>query len=88
MSQSPEPEVLVQKPSFLAKWGILMTYLSVIVVAVILIVYVNHAITANNRKMCSLVTTLDSSYRDVPPGTPTGVKVAAEIHGLRLSYNC
>jgi hypothetical protein len=88
VSQSPEPEVLIQKRSFIAKWGILMTYVSVLIVAVFLFAYVNHAIAENNRKMCGLVTTLDGSYREVPPGTPTGIKVADEIHGLRLSYDC
>lgn len=80
--------MLVQKPSFLAKWGILMTYASVLVIAVLLFVYVNHAIADNNRKMCALVTTLDTTYHQVPPSSPTGVKVAAEMHDLRLSYNC
>jgi hypothetical protein len=35
-----------------------------------------------------LVNTLDDTYRQQPPTTPTGRQVAAEIHALRVRLGC
>lgn len=53
--------------------------------AVLISVHVN---TESDRKWCSIVETLDSSYRQSPPTTPSGRNVAANIAELRRSLNC
>jgi hypothetical protein len=43
----------------------------------------------SDRRWCALLTDLDSAYKSPPPpATPTGQKVAAEIHRLRISFGC
>ena len=53
--------------------------------AVLISVHVN---AESERKFCSIVETLDSSYRQQPPTTPSGRNVAANIAELRRSLNC
>jgi hypothetical protein len=50
--------------------------------------YSNHVARESNRAWCSLIDTLDDTYRQQPPTTPTGEQVAAEVHALRLRLGC
>lgn len=50
--------------------------------------YANHVSTRDVQNFCALVRTLDQTYRDVPPTSPTGLTVAAEIHQLYLQLHC
>jgi hypothetical protein len=76
------------KPTFLARWGDLMVYVSMIILAIVFFIYTNHAIAESQRKLCAVVSTLDDTYAQTPPTTPTGRQLAAEMHVLRLSYRC
>ncbi len=42
----------------------------------------------NDRRWCQLLTTLDEAYRATPPQSPTGQRVAADIHSLRRELGC
>jgi hypothetical protein len=43
----------------------------------------------SDRRWCALLTELDNAYATSPgPSTEVGKKVAAEIHGLRVSFGC
>lgn len=43
----------------------------------------------SDRRWCALLTDLDAAYKTPPgPTTDLGQKVAAEIHGLRVSFGC
>jgi len=41
-----------------------------------------------DQRWCSLLSTMDSAYQEAPPTTPTGKKLAADIHGLHESFQC
>lgn len=42
----------------------------------------------NERKWCDIVTTLDSAYHQAPPKTPTGQKLASDMHRLKIRLGC
>jgi hypothetical protein len=42
----------------------------------------------NNRRWCSLLTTMDDAYQSAPPSTATGKRLAEEIHSLHEGFNC
>lgn len=43
---------------------------------------------ANDQRWCKLLTTLDEAYQATPPQTPTGQRLAADIHNLRAELGC
>ncbi len=51
-------------------------------------VYTNHVDNSSNQQWCSLVSTLDDAYKQNPPQTATGQKVALEIYNLRVNFGC
>ncbi len=71
-----------------AWWLIATVFISVLVLAVAGIVYVNHAVTVEGRKQCGVYTLLDNSYRQVPPTTATGRSFAAAIHRVVVDLGC
>ena len=44
--------------------------------------------TLTARRICGLIVLQDDAYRDVPPATETGKRVAAEIHRFRQQNGC
>ena len=48
----------------------------------------NQVAADNEQKWCSVVTTLDDTYRSSDPSTPTGKKMAAAIAELRSDLRC
>lgn len=42
-----------------------------------------HGIEQSDRKFCSIIVTFDDAYREVPPPTDTGKRLAAEVRKLR-----
>jgi hypothetical protein len=67
---------------------IVVTLLCALAAGVNSIWYANRVAQESNRNWCSLVNTLDDTYRQQPPTTPTGRQVAAEIHALRVRLGC
>lgn len=67
--------------------GLLALVLTV-VLFITTIWYANHVARESNRNWCALISTLDDTYRQQPPTSPTGQQVAAEFHALRLRLGC
>lgn len=42
----------------------------------------------NQRKFCTVVATMDDSYRETPPTTPAGRNLADSIAQLRRNLGC
>lgn len=61
---------------------------SSLVLAVGAVLIALHVNSESDRKWCSVVETIDSSYRESPPQTPTGKKLAADMAELRRSLHC
>lgn len=47
-----------------------------------------HSQVESEQKWCSVVGTLDDAYRQQPPQTPVGRRVAADMSALRKSLRC
>jgi hypothetical protein len=69
-------------------------YALIVVIALQLAVAVNGIWYANKvardseEKWCAIITSLDDAYRQQPPSTDTGRRIAAEMHELRASLKC
>lgn len=69
-------------------------YLAILALVVAVLVGVNSIVYANsverqsNRNWCSLVTNLDDAYRQQPPTSDLGRKIAADMHNLRVRLGC
>lgn len=50
--------------------------------------YANKVARDSQRQWCGVVTTLDDAYRQTPPQTPAGRKIAADIRRLRGEFDC
>jgi len=40
------------------------------------------------RKICGLVLVMDEAYREAPPATPTGVRMAREVAAYKSKIHC
>ena len=74
------------RPKFL--YAVLLVLVMSIVLYSTTIWYANYEARQSQRAWCSLISTLDDTYRQQPPTTPTGLQVAAEVHALRLRLGC
>ncbi|MEV4212911.1 hypothetical protein [Micromonospora sp. NPDC049662] len=52
------------------------------------IIYSNEAARQSERRWCGVVSTLDDAYRQTPPQTPAGLKIARDIRQLRADFGC
>lgn len=50
--------------------------------------YSNHVAEQNNRRWCALLANLDDAYRQNPPTSPIGRKIAEDMHNLRVGFGC
>jgi hypothetical protein len=79
----------VTSPKVRLWYALLVSFLACLVVALASVGYASYVQRQNDRRWCSLLSDLDSAYQSPPrPTTPTGVKVAAEIHRLRIGFGC
>ena len=51
-------------------------------------VYANKVARDSQRQWCGVVTTLDDAYRQTPPQTPAGKKIATDVAELRARFGC
>ncbi|MCX4470438.1 hypothetical protein OOK41_31580 [Micromonospora sp. NBC_01655] len=42
----------------------------------------------SERRWCGVVVALDDAYRESPPQTPAGLRIAASIAQLRTEFGC
>jgi hypothetical protein len=75
----------VTRPSWY--WWLAMLLSSMTTGAIALVVGL-HANAESDRKWCSIVTTMVSSYDQQPPVTPAGKQLAADLRGLRDQLGC
>jgi hypothetical protein len=68
-------------------WAVLVSYVAVIVVAVLCIWYANYVNDQSNQKWCELLVTLDNP---IPPDSsnPRSVDAAIKFHRLRVNLGC
>jgi len=78
-----------------AWYTLVVSVLLLIVLGVGGVLYTNRTVSqqdkaerANDQRWCKLLTTLDEAYQATPPQTPTGQRVAADIHNLRAELGC
>jgi len=78
-----------------AWYTLAVSVLLLIVLGVGGVLYTNRTVSeqdkaerANDQRWCKLLTTLDEAYRATPPQSPTGQRVAADIHNLRAELGC
>jgi hypothetical protein len=70
------------------RYALVAVYVSMVVLTMASLLYAQHVAESSARKWCSLVSTLDDAYRGQPPTTPTGERVASDIHQLRRDLRC
>lgn len=78
-----------------AWWTLAVSVALLIVLGVGGVLYTNRTVSqqdklerANDQRWCKLLTTLDEAYRATPPQSPTGQRLAADIHNLRSELGC
>jgi len=78
-----------------AWWTLAVSVALLIVLGVGGVLYTNRTVSqqdklerANDQRWCKLLTTLDEAYRATPPQSPTGQRLAADIHNLRAELGC
>lgn len=87
------------RPSQPIWYSIATSFLAVLVVTVGGVLYTkkvqdendvryHRLVQQSEQKWCSIITTLDDSYKTTPPSTPVGRKVAAEMSRLRREFHC
>ena len=47
-----------------------------------------HAQAESERKLCGLVVTMDTSYREAPAQTPAGQRIQVGVADLRRELDC
>ena len=77
-----------RRPLARGLYAVLLGLALTVVLFVTTIWYANHEARVSQRAWCSLISTLDDTYHQQPPTTPTGQQVAAEVHALRLQLGC
>ena len=70
-------------------WRVLVACLvAAIGASAVSIIYSNEAARQSEQRWCGVVTTLDDAYRQSPPQTPAGQKIARDIRQLRADFGC
>jgi hypothetical protein len=52
------------------------------------LLYANAAAEQAQHRLCGLIVAQDDVYRETPPTTPTGKRVAVEFAQLRRDFDC
>jgi hypothetical protein len=81
-------------------YAIVVAFFACLAVALAGVVYTNHVQgqaqrrteaerAESDRRWCALLVELDNAYHAPPgPTTKTGIKVAVEVHQLRVDFGC
>lgn len=65
------------------------TFIAVQVVVIGLMVgFTISYVTLVQRRICGLIVLMDDAYRETPPATPTGLKMAREVNAYRHKIGC
>lgn len=74
--------------TFRAWQTLVVTLLFTILAAAASMAYAARTAAESERKWCGVVGTLDDAYKQTPPQTPAGQKIARDIAQLRLDFGC
>ena len=69
-------------------YAMTVTFVVTIAFAATSVIYTNKVARENQRQWCGVVTTMDDAYRQTPPQTPAGRKIATDIAQLRVEFGC
>jgi hypothetical protein len=69
-------------------YALIVMMITTCIMLTLSIVYTNHVEHQSEHTWCTLMTTLDNTYRANPPTTPTGVQVAQSVHQLVVEFGC
>jgi len=70
-------------------WRVLVAVLlAAVASSAVSIIYSNEAARQSEQRWCGVVSTLDDAYRQTPPQTPAGQKIARDIRQLRADFGC
>lgn len=70
------------------RWAIGMVAISYVALAVVCVLFTNHAVHESERKWCGIVVLFDNTNRETPPSTETGRKLAERMAQLRKDFGC
>lgn len=78
-----------------AVYALVAVFCSMFLAVAASVLYANHVgrvsdrkAEESQRKICGIISTIDDAYQSTPPSTPTGRRLADEIHRYRQSLNC
>lgn len=74
--------------TFRAWQTLVVVLVAAIVSSVASMAYANAAARQSEQRWCGVVSTLDDAYRETPPQTPAGQKIATNIRRLRADFGC
>lgn len=69
-------------------YALAAVFLTLMLAVALNVIYTNRVAAQGNKQWCSIIVTLDDSYRKTPPTTETGKKIAADMHRLRSQFKC
>lgn len=69
-------------------YSIVVAFMSVVIVALAGIFYTGFVSRKSDHRWCELLITLDDAYHSTPITNPVGIKVATQIHKLKLDLSC
>ncbi|MEU4367565.1 hypothetical protein [Micromonospora chersina] len=83
-----EPERLLRRRLRRSWQALAVSFVCAFLAAGAAMIYANKVARDSERKWCGIVSTMDDAYRQTPPQTPAGRKLAADIAQLRGQFGC
>jgi hypothetical protein len=69
-------------------YALTAVFLTLMLAVALNVIYTNRVAAQSNKQWCSIIVTLDNSYRKTPPASETGKKIASDMHRLRDEFKC
>lgn len=76
------------RPSQPVWYSLIVLVAAMLLTAGTAIWYADRTAQESERQWCSVVTTLDTAYRESPPTSPLGRQLAAAFADLRREFGC
>ena len=69
-------------------YALAAVFLTLMLATILNVIYTNRIAAQSEKHWCSIIVTLDDSYRKTPPTTEIGKKIATDMHRLREQFKC
>lgn len=69
-------------------WSVLVLLAAMLIVGVASMLHTTRTARESEQRWCALLTTMDTAYREQPPTTPTGRRLATDVAELRAQFGC